>query len=167
MVKSPASGTLIRTISDGDLADVIALDAKVNGHSRPAYFTLRFAELTQQTLSGRQIGLAAESRGHLAGFVMGTLISGEFGVLETTAIVDSIAVDPGEQRTGIGRTLLYEFMRTSARSGAVAIQTFVAWNDWDLVHFFHSLGFTLGSTVPLVRRIDGALTAQSESEILR
>ena len=167
MVKSAAPSTLIRAITDVDLKDIIELDAKVNGHSRPGYFTLRFAELAQPPLSERQIGLAAESGGRLAGFVMGTLISGEFGILETTAIVDSIGVDPGEQRTGIGRTMLYEFMRISARNGAVAIQTLVAWNDWDLVHFFHSLGFTLGSTVPLVRRIDGALTIQPESEILR
>jgi ribosomal protein S18 acetylase RimI-like enzyme len=136
-----------------DLGGVVQLDEHVLSEPRHDYFAHRLASLDANEPASHIIGLVAEERGALVGFVMGTLTTGEFGFTEVTALVDSIAVDPAWQRRGIGRQLANAFVAASAARGAQDVYTLVNWNSWDMLKFFDSVGFGLAQTVPLRKRI--------------
>lgn len=143
----------VRPMRPDDLEAVIALDALVFGEPRRTYFERRLAALDQRESADHTISLVAEVGGALAGFVMGTLASGEFGFSQVTALVDSIAVHPDQQRRGVGRQLASAFIAASAARGAREVYTLVNWNAWDMLKFFDELGFSLAQTVPLRRSI--------------
>lgn len=145
----------IRAMQRSDLAAVIELDAEVFGAARSAYFEHRLAALDHADSDTRALFLVAGYRDTVLGFVMGTLAYGEFGLTQVTAILDSIAVQPLYQQQGIGQQLIEAFIKQSARQGAAAVYTLVNWDNWSLLKVFHSLGFSLASTIPLERRIDG------------
>ena len=147
------SRATIRTMRPDDLDAVTQLDARVYGTPRRAYFERRLAALLPNAVEGHAIGLVAEDDGAVVGFVMGSLTSGEFGFSEVTALVDSIAVHPGQQRRGVGQRLASAFVAESAAHGARDVYTLVNWNAWDMLKFFDSLGFSLAQTVPLRLRI--------------
>jgi ribosomal protein S18 acetylase RimI-like enzyme len=144
----------IRAMERADLAVVVELDALVFGDARAAYFERRLAALNEMDADKRMIFLVADDAGTVIGFVMGTLAYGEFGLTQVTAILDSIAVHPRYQQHGIGRQLIESFIKHGALHGAAAVYTLVSWDNWTLLKVFHSLGFELASTIPLVRRID-------------
>lgn len=114
----------IRPMRPSDRASVIDLDARVWGKTRAAYFERRLAALEHADTSHHLIFLAADYRDAIIGFVMGTLTSGEFGLAQVTAILDSIAVHPRYQRQHLGQQLIEAFLR----QGADAIQT--RWSDF-------------------------------------
>lgn len=150
---SSRSQVTIRAMRQSDLDAVVALDARVFGEPRPAYFERRMALLGQDESTSHTIALVAEASGAMVGLVMGTLVSGEFGFAQVTALVDSIAVHPDYQRHGIGRRLAGAFVDEGAARGAREVYTLVNWNAWDMLKFFDSVGFSLASTIPLRRPI--------------
>jgi predicted N-acetyltransferase YhbS len=145
--------TTIRDLRPDDLEAVVELDQHVFGEPRKAYVARRLASLHASDQAMHTIGLVAEDRGTLVGFVMGTLTTGEFGFVEVTALVDSVAVHPAWRRRGIGQQLTNAFVAESAARGAQEVYTLVNWNSWDMLKFFDSMGFGLAQTVPLHKRI--------------
>jgi ribosomal protein S18 acetylase RimI-like enzyme len=137
-----------------DTSAVIRLDAAAfGGKSRAAYFGRRLAVLERPDTGNQVIFLVAESGDGIVGLVMGTLTSGEFGLVQVTAIIDSIAVHPDYRRQHIGRQLIESFLSQSARLGAKSAYTLVQWENWELLKVFHALGFSMPSTISLERQI--------------
>lgn len=155
----------IRSMRSDDLAHVIALDARVLGAERRAYFERRLASLGEHDAASQTLGLIAEEGGGIVGFVMGTLTSGEFGFAEVTALIDSIAVAPGRQRHGVGRLLADALVAESAARGARDVYTLVNWNAWDMLKFFDSVDFGLAQTMLLHRRIGQEIDQEIDREI--
>jgi predicted N-acetyltransferase YhbS len=153
----------MRWMRRDDLDAVAQLDARVFGETRRAYFERRLATLDGSNPASQTIGLVAEEHGALVGFVMGTLTSGEFGFSEVTALIDSIAVHPGQQRRGLGEQLVNAFIAESAASGARDVYTLVNWKSWDMLKFFDSLRFGLAQTILLHRHI-GAGSGSGDTE---
>jgi ribosomal protein S18 acetylase RimI-like enzyme len=147
------SRVVIRAIRPADRKAIIDLDALIHGITRDAYFERRLDGIEQPSAAERQIRLVAEAEEALVGFVLGTLAYGEFGLTETAAVLDSIGVHPGTQRRAIGGRLVTAFLAEAARAGATRAYTHVDWQNWSLLHFFEELGFQLGTTIPLERRI--------------
>jgi ribosomal protein S18 acetylase RimI-like enzyme len=154
---------IVRDMRPDDLNVVADLDARVYGEPRRAYFERRLTALDWGDLASQNIFLIAEAAGAIVGFVMGTLTSGEFGFTEVTALVDSIAVQPGWRRRGVGRQLASAFVAESARRGARDVYTLVNWSSWDMLRFFDAMGFCLAQTAPLRRRI-GEAQAETNTE---
>jgi ribosomal protein S18 acetylase RimI-like enzyme len=143
----------IRPMRSSDTSAVIELDARVLGKPRGMYFERRLAALERANTGQQRIFLVADYRDAILGFVMGTLASGEFGFVQVTAILDSLAVHPHYQRQHIGRQLIESFLSQSTSLGAKAAYTLVQWESWELLRVFHALGFSLASTIPLERQI--------------
>lgn len=143
----------IRPMRPSDRAAVIELDGRVLGKLRPAYFERRLAALEHADTGHHLIFLVADYRDEMFGFIMGTLASGEFGLAQVTAIIDSIAVHPHYQRQHIGQQLIEAFLSQSVSLGAKAAYTLVQGENWELLKVFHALGFSLASTIPLERQI--------------
>lgn len=143
----------IRWMRPGDLEAVVRLDAQVFGAARQAYFEQRLAALDAHDPAAHTIGLVAEDDGAIAGFVMGTLTSGEFGFSEVALLMDSIAVYPRRQRRGIGRQLAEALIAEGAARGARDVYTLVNAKSWDMLKFFDSAHFGLAQTMLLRRPI--------------
>lgn len=144
---------IIRGMRPDDLDAVVQLDTHVSGDSRRAYFERRIAALRSDSSDSHTIGLVAEVDGDIVGFVIGALTNGEFGFTDVTALVDSIAVHPDQQRRGIGRRLAGAFVAEGVARGVREVYTLVNWNAWDMLKFFDSIGFSLAQTAPLRLRI--------------
>jgi ribosomal protein S18 acetylase RimI-like enzyme len=147
------SQATIRSMRSADRVAIIALDALIRGAARATYFERRLSVIEQASAADRHILLVAEQDGAIVGFVMGTLAYGEFGLTETAAVLDSIGVHPRAQRRSVGRELVTAFLAAGARGGAERAYTHVDWQNWSLLKFFEELGFQLGTTIPLERRI--------------
>lgn len=146
----------LRAMRPDDLDAIVQLDAQIAGATRRAYFERRLIVLGEETTASHTLGLVAEAGGTVAGFVMGTLTSGEFGFTDVTALIDSIAVHPDYLRQRIGRQLVEAFLAECTACGARDVYTLVNWNSWEMLRFFDSTGFSLAPTVPLRRRIGEA-----------
>jgi ribosomal protein S18 acetylase RimI-like enzyme len=138
----------VRVMRPEDLEAVVEIDAQVFGQRRPEYYERKMAialDETQQLVTS----LVMEVEGKVAGFIMGEVYLGEFGVPETTATIDTIGVDPAYQGRGVGTTLFEEYASHLRKIGVRSITTRVNWNDWDLLRFFEKMGFVPAKAVNL------------------
>jgi len=91
----------------------------------------------------------AEVRGKVLGFILGDVSGWEFGVPDTIGWIDTIGVDPAHQKKGLATALAKELIQRLKAMGVRTIYTLVSWNDWDLLQFFHAMGFTRGDMINL------------------
>lgn len=88
-----------------------------------------------------QISLVAELEGQVAGFLIGSLYYGEFGVVEPSASIDAVSVDPRFRGRHIGRALMRQLRLNLCALRITLLRTEVAWDDFDLLTFFQREGF--------------------------
>jgi len=140
----------IRTLKEEDLGAIVRIDEKVMGENRKNYWQ-RKLELMNNRSS--QISLVAEVEENVVGFILGDVSGWEFGVPETIGWIDTIGVDPAYQKKGLARALAHELIKNLKVLGVKTIYTLVSWNDWDLLQFFHAMGFTRGDMINLELKI--------------
>jgi ribosomal protein S18 acetylase RimI-like enzyme len=149
MAKLGAEDVEIRVMRESDLGPVTDIDYKVFGQRRPDYYERKIAEVLDEE-SGRLVtSLVAEAEGKVAGFIMGSVYLGEFGIPESIAYIDTIGVDPAFQRQGVAGYLLDEFKTTVGKAGVKKVHTLVNWADTDLLSFFADQGFVAANTLNL------------------
>ena len=93
----------VRSMAEGDLRALVAIDRRITGRDRAAYFQRKLADAL--TESDVRVSLVAELDGGPVGFIMARVDLGEFGRVETTAVIDTIGVDPDYRNKGVGRAL--------------------------------------------------------------
>jgi predicted N-acetyltransferase YhbS len=140
----------IRTLKKEDLDAIVEIDEKVLGENRKNYWE-RKLELMNNKSS--QISLVAEVEGEVVGFILGDVSGWEFGVPETIGWIDTIGVDPIYQKKGLATALAHELIKNLKAFEVTTIYTLVSWNDWDLLQFFHAMGFTRGDMINLELKI--------------
>ena len=141
---------IIRPLKMGDLNAIVGIDERVLGENRRNYWE-RKLELMDNRSS--QISLVAEVEGEVQGFVLGDVSGWEFGVPETVGWIDTIGIDPAYQKKGLATALSRELIQNLKALRVKTIYTLVSWNDWDLLQFFHSMGFTRGDLINLELKI--------------
>jgi len=144
-------GVEVRELRSGDLDAIVRIDARISGRTRREYYQRKLDEATRE--SGIKISLAAETDGAFAGFLLGRLYYGEFGLPEPTAIVDSIGVDPDLRGRNVGRALFAQLETNLRGIGIESIQTQVEWNHFELLGFLHSIEFRPTPIVSLQKRL--------------
>jgi predicted N-acetyltransferase YhbS len=140
----------IRTFRKDDLDAIVEIDEKVLGENRRSYWEGKM-ELMERKSS--QVSLVAEMSGEVVGFILGDISGWEFGVPETVGWIDTIGVDPAYQKRGLAKALAHELIKNLKALGVKTIYTLVSWNDWDLLQFFHAMGFTRGDMINLELKI--------------
>ena len=140
----------IRTLKKEDLDAIVEIDERVLGESRRNYWE-RKLELMNNKSS--QISLVAELEGRVVGFILGDISGSEFGVPETIGWIDTIGVEPAYQKKGLATALAHELILNLKSFGVKTIYTLVSWNDWDLLQFFHAMGFSRGDMINLELKI--------------
>lgn len=141
----------VRVLTRDDLDAIVRIDKRIVGRSRHDYLEIKLEEAMRDTRI--RVSLGAVVDGNLAGFLMGRLYFGEFGVPEPVAILDTIGVDPERPREGIGRALLDQFKTNLRAVGIEVVQTQARWDQWDLLRFLEASGFQPTPRVFLEARI--------------
>lgn len=143
---------LIRLMENDDFDAVVRIDEKVLKTRRPEYYEQKFERLFK---SGEYLptSLVAETGdGVVAGFIMGELYIGEFGISREGATVDTVGVDPDFQRQGIGRQLMAEFVSHLKQLDVRQIHTLVDKNDTRMMRYFDENLFHPSKTVVTLER---------------
>jgi predicted N-acetyltransferase YhbS len=140
----------IRSLSQEDLEAIVEIDEKVLGEKRTDYWEKKLQMMNGKTF---QVSLVAEVEGRVSGFILGDISGWEFGVPDTIGWIDTIGVDPAHQKKGLATALAQELIQRLKAIGVRTIYTLVSWNDWDLLQFFHAMGFTRGDMINLELKI--------------
>lgn len=130
---------VVRGLKPDDLEGIVAIDAASIGRTREEYLRVKLRQSLNET--GIQVSLAAELDGILRGFLLARVYYGEFGTLEPVAMLDTLAVHPVARGRGVGAALFEQLQVNLAGLGVGTLRTEVAWEDEDLLHFFHRAGF--------------------------
>ena len=156
----------IRVLDESDLDAVVEIDRRVLGKERRAFWKRKIAYAGIYP----RPALVAEFEGKIVGFILGYVSGWEFGVPDTVGWIDTLGVDPAYQRRGIGRALfnaLIEIFKSSGREetpearetekreveGVNVVYTLTSWSDWDLLQFYHAMGFKKGEMLNLELKI--------------
>jgi len=140
MEEGSLNGMSIRSLTTGDLDAIIEIDRKVLGKTRRDYWKKIELPNPRYPLSC----LVAEIEGRVIGFIVGEVSGWEFGVPDTIGWITTIGVDPSYQHQGVAKRLSEDFVKNLKAIGVTIVYTLVNWSDWDVLKFFHALGFTRG-----------------------
>ncbi len=144
---------VIRNIRREDRERVTVIDSLMTGYRRDPYFERKFRRMFGED-APILLGLAAEYKGRLVGFILGEVNTGEYGISQPVASVDTLGVDPEFKRGGIGKVLLEEYCSVSAKAGVEIMTTLVS-QDWpDVIAFFEANNFNPVRLVALERKLE-------------
>lgn len=129
----------VRSLEERDLHALVGIDRRITGRDRVAYFQRKLAEAL--TESDVRISLVAQLDGIPVGFIMARVDLGEFGRVETTAVIDTIGVDPDYRNRGVGRALISQLLVNLATLRVEKVRTEVDWQDHDLLGYLGHTGF--------------------------
>jgi predicted N-acetyltransferase YhbS len=147
---NPLKSVEIRPLKKEDLEAIVKIDEKVLGENRRDYWERKLALMNNKS---NQVSLVAEVEGNVVGFILGDVSGWEFGVPDTVGWIDTLGIDPAYQKQGLATALAQELIKTLKAVGVRTIYTLVSWNDWDLLQFFHAMGFTRGDMINLELKI--------------
>jgi len=141
----------IRSMVRKDFDSILAIDRRITGRDRSAYFKRKLAEAMDE--SGVRVSLVAERDGRICGFIMARVAFGEFGSLEPEAVIDTIGVDPTHGHRGVGSALMSQLMTNLAGLRVERVRTEVEWNHFGLLSFLDRMGFRPGRRLALRRSV--------------
>jgi len=129
----------VRAMKESDLPAIVAIDRRITGRERLAYFKAKLAEALFE--SDIRLSLVAERDGRPVGFIMARVDFGEFGRFEPTAVMDTIGVDPDYRQQGVGRALLSQLLVNLNTLRIERVRTEVDWRGRELLTFLDQSGF--------------------------
>lgn len=141
----------VRLLGLADAPRLVRMDQAITGRNRKAWYEGKLRRALQE--SDLQISLGAEVDGSVVGAVLGSLHYGEFGQPEPIAVLDTILVDPGFARRGVGSALLENLTRNLRALGIERLRTEVAWDEHDLSRFLGFQGFVPAPRLVLELRL--------------
>ncbi len=144
----------VRSMTRADLPALVAIDRRITGRNRGAYFARKMDEAMEE--SAVRVSLVAERDGHPAGFVMARVAFGEFGQAEPEAAMDTIGVDPQRAHQGLARALLSQLLVNLGALRVETLRTEVAWNRFGLLAFLERSGFGPHRRLALERPLGAA-----------
>jgi len=130
----------VRTMLEGDLRAIVAIDRRITGRDRSAYLERKLKEALHE--SDVRVSLVAERDGGPVGFIMARVDFGEFGRVEATAVLDTIGVHPDYRDLGVGRALLSQLLINLRTLRVEHIRTELGWRERDLLGFLDHCGFS-------------------------
>ena len=125
---------IIRLLKHEDLDAVVAIDELAFKRDRRNYFERKVAD-SVDTSRSLNTSIVCEVDGRVVGFIMGEVYTGEFGVPETTATIDTLGVHPEWQNRGVASELLDQFLTNMKQAGVRKVHTLVNWDEFALEKF--------------------------------
>ena len=147
-----------RALRPQDLDAVVALDERLSGRRRRAYFERRLAAARAD--AERHLQLGVEHDGTLVGFMLGRALEGEFGRVEPQLRLEALGVAAPSQGRGLGRALAAAFEQEAQRRGLREMRTTALWREHALLAFLDRSGFSLAP----VHVLQGAPREEADGE---
>jgi GNAT superfamily N-acetyltransferase len=140
---------VVRPLEPSDLDAILRIDETLTGHRRKEYWQRR---LELSLLRPPWMSLVAETDGRVVGFAFGWVGESEFGIVEPTAWLDLIGVDPPYRGRHVGQALVDRFVQSARELRAVGrIATLIDLAQADVREFFLRLGFRHGPMIHMER----------------
>jgi ribosomal protein S18 acetylase RimI-like enzyme len=144
-------GVRIRPLDELDISDIVAIDEKISGRYRPEVWERQIGYYLRRD---PESSVVAEVDGKVAGFMLGEVRSGEFGLEEPTGWIEVLGVDPAYRGKAIGRQLAEAILEHFRQRGAHSVRTLVdEEKQGDIRHFFAALGFEPSTMRPFVKTL--------------
>ena len=125
----------VRMIRKNDLEAVVAIDKLITGQERREYYQRKLA-MALDNEHNVNASLVAEVDGKVAGFMMGDVLFGEYGIADASSTIDTLGVHPDFQKHGVASDLMDQFLMNMKAANVKKIYTLVNWNDFALEGFF-------------------------------
>jgi ribosomal protein S18 acetylase RimI-like enzyme len=129
----------IRTLKKEDLPSMVLVDSAVTSKPREAYYKRKIDEVF--AIGMLSCSLAAEVDGNFAGFLIGQVFEGEFGIPGDSAYIDTLGIGTKYHKLGIGSRLMEQFISNMKAANVKKIYTLVDFADVRLIKFFGGQGF--------------------------
>ncbi|HEX7437766.1 MAG TPA: GNAT family N-acetyltransferase, partial [Caldimonas sp.] len=143
----------VRALTPDDLAQVVAIDAAIEGRSRRAYVERRLAAALRDPALHAQFA-AIDDKG-LAGHILARVLEGEFGRGGRSLRLELVGVRPDTRGHGVG-THLFDALAQWARRHAIQdLRTSAAWNDFAMLQWLDGMGFRLAPNCIVDCAVDG------------
>ena len=142
----------IRPVRRGDLDPIVALDARVTGLEKRAYWETLYLRYGASTRAEHQF-LVADAGGRVVGFVIGEVRDWEFGA-PPCGWVFAIDVHPDARLAGVGTRLLAAICAGFRRAGVAKVRTMLSRDNNLVLSFFRSQGMMTGPFIPLEMDLD-------------
>lgn len=139
--------TAIRPAEPVDLPAIAALDARLTGRAKAAYWQDMLARYAGGPPE-RHFLVAETPRGALAGFIAGEVRAWEFGQ-PPIGWVFAIQVDPKLRLKGTGSALFEALAARFKAQGVAHMRTLVDRKDHLILSFFRAQGMTAGPSLQL------------------
>ena len=139
----------VRSLTELDLDGIVRIAEKTRGRYEPDLWESRVTYYLRRAPEG---SLIAEVGGEVAGFMLGDVRSGEFGIEEQCGWIEVMGVDPDSAGRGVGRALAEEMLQRYRARGVDKVRTMVDSSMPEVEAFFHRLGFEPDTLKPY--RID-------------
>ncbi len=143
---------LIRVLRAHDIDAVVAIDAAASHDERRAYYEHKFDTILHPR-HNINTSIVCEIDGSVAGFLMGDIYTGEYGIPQASATIDTLGVHPDFQHHGVGADMLDQFMMNMKAAGVDRVYTLVNWDDFALERFFSRRGFAPSRRINLEYRL--------------
>jgi ribosomal protein S18 acetylase RimI-like enzyme len=143
----------VRSLAETDFEAIVRIDRRLLGRERPDYLKERMKEALGE--SAIRVSLVARCEDSIAGYAMARMDFGDFGRAEPAAVLDTIGVDPGFARRGVGAALLSQLAVNLAALGIERIETTVAHDDFALLGFLYRAGFSRSARLAFVKKLSG------------
>jgi len=143
----------IRPLGAADLADVVAIDAALEGRSRRAYVDRRLQAAQREPALHAQF--AAQDADGLAGYMLARVLAGEFGRRDRRLQLELIGVRGDRRAGGIGQALFETLAGWCARHGCREIVTAASWRAGPILGWLDARGFALAPDLIVDCAVDG------------
>lgn len=132
----------MRAMRPSDLDSVAALDARIGGRPRRAYFVRRLEAALARPEQHVQL-TAEDAGGGFVGFCLYRIETGAFGACGRTAALETIGVVPEARGRGIGGALVARARAILRAKGIRTEATRAEWRNHRLLAFLDRAGFEL------------------------
>lgn len=154
---TPGPKVAIRRVREGDLAHIVALDARVTELAKPDYWRDIFERYAMRRAEERFF-LVAETSGEggasaVVGFIVGEVRAWEFGS-RPCGWVFAFSVEPDMRLHGVGERLFSAISSEFRSRDITTMRTMVARKNNLLMAFFRSEGMVAGPYIQLEMSLD-------------
>ena len=141
----------VRSMTPADLEAIARIDRGITGRQRHDYIAARLSEALAD--GAVRVSLTARCDDTIVGYLMARADIGDFGRPEPVAVIDTLGVDPGYARRGIGRALLSQLFANLGALRVERVETIVPQRDLGLLGFLYAAGFAPSQRLPFVHRL--------------
>jgi ribosomal protein S18 acetylase RimI-like enzyme len=150
ILRQVADDIRIRPMTELDIEGITRIDERITKQYRPEVWEQRVGYYIRRDAESSQV---AELGGAVAGFMMGEVRGGEFGLEEPTGWIEFFGVDPDVRGRDLGRKLMAALLDHFRDQGAHIARTMFATADTDIAGFLKAMQFTPAAVTALEKRL--------------